>query len=671
MNKIKATLALLLCVMLMLPCFAQALEAPYHTMTEDYQGRLVYSQTGYLPDLAFFEFDGEELKRPSDLFVDEDDNLFISDTGNTRIVYCTPEGELLGVYGEDDLKSPGGIFARNGKLYVTDIKLEKVLVYDVTTGELVDELVHPKTPLYGLSNVFRPLNVAVDDAGGMYVISKGNNNGIAQFDAQGDFLGYFGANETTLSFTEKMQRIFLSEEQKKQLLANIPSTPTNVDMDSRGRIYTVTAGIQGVKRFSISGNNNMGGVSQGFDGAKDVCVGEYETIFVINQQGYIMEYTRDGRMLFYFGGEDADRTHAGLFVSAVAIDVDSQGRLYVLDQDKATVQRFEITEYAKLVHQALDLYQQGFYDKSREPWEEVLRSNSLFDYAHMGLGRAYAKLGMYEEAMNASRKGGDKDGYSDSYWEVRNEWVSDNIVTVIIVVIAFVILKKLWQMAKRKTKWAKAIVNGWQKFCDIKFVSDMRYMMMFPKNPADCFDNVRRHKKGTVVTATLFYLIFFLIYMITKYSSGFLFKTVRDGEYEVMMDLTLVFGGIALFLIACNLICNIRDGEGTFKQMYVGLSYAFMPYIVLKPISYLLTFVLTNNEAFLVSMIDLVGIAGCVVLIFMMVKTIQDFTFGQTTVNLLLTLFTMLMIAIAMVVCAAMITQLADFVVAVWKEARY
>ena len=69
------------------------------------------------------------------------------------------------------------------------------------------EILHPGTALYGQKNAFRPLKIAVDEAGGMYVISKGNTNGIAQFSADGAFLGYFGANSTEISLEEKIKRL--------------------------------------------------------------------------------------------------------------------------------------------------------------------------------------------------------------------------------------------------------------------------------------------------------------------------------------------------------------------------------------------------------------------------------------------------------------------------------
>lgn len=669
MKNFRLFLAVLLLVCLALP--AQAAEPPFYTMTEDHNGDFVYSQAGYLPDLALYEFDGKPLKRPVDVFLDAEDNLFIADNGNKRVIMCTREGEYLRTYGQGLLKAPMGVCVRHGKLYVADENLKQVVVFDLASGDVVFELDKPEDLLYGQENNFRPQAVLVDQAGSLYVICKGNPNGIAQFSADGAFLGYFGANVNRLSPMEMLQRMLFSEEEATRFAKNLSSSPVNMAMDKRGMIYTVTGGYKGVKRLSMSGNDTMPGMSQGFVGATDVAVGEYGNIFVIDQNGYIMEYTRDGRALFYFAGQDATRTRSGLFVYTVAIDVDSKGCLYVADRDKGVVQRFAITEYAKQVHHALSLYQDGLYEQSREPWEDLLQQNSMFDYAQMGLGRAYFQLGRYSEALNASRLGGDKRGYSDAFWEVRNTFLQNNIMWIFAGLIALWLLGKAWKLAKKRFAPAQKLAQAASRFGQTKLMREFGWMKTFLVNPADALYGVKREKRVSVLSASLLYLLFFLEYMVSKYTCGYLFKTVPDGYYELGLDVAIVFGGILLFLVACNLICNIRDGEGTIKQMYCSMAYAFTPYLLLKPIAYALTFVLTQNEAFVITLLDVVMIAWCVLLVVLMIRYLQEYTMWETFVTILLTAFTMLMLLIAMVIVAVMVGQLGDFISSVLKEARF
>lgn len=668
--RIQRILVLLLCLAL-LPLNAWADEAPYFTLTETYNGVDAHSPAGYLPDGTYMEFDDDALKRPIDLFVDDDDHLFISDEGNKRIVMCTLEGEWIRSFGEKMLKQPGGIYVQDSKLYVAEPKLKQVIVFDVETGDLLFTLEHPESPLYGLDAKFEPLGIAVDGNGAMYVISKGNTNGIAHFAADGTFLGYFGANATQLGIDEILKRFVFTDAQIAQLKKVIPPTPSALDMDRDGLVYTVTKGVMGARRLNMSGLNIMGETKWGFDNAIDVAVGKYENIFIINEQGYIREYTRDGRCLFYFGGQDKDRTRTGLFVNTVAIDVDQYGNLYVLDRDKALVQRFAVTDYAVLVHDALDLYQEGRYAQSREPWEQVLEYNSMFDYAHMGLGRAYYKLGMYEEALAASRRGGDKDGYSDAFWEIRNMFLQDSVMWLLGGILSYMMLRKGWKLLKKRVKSVQNFCDRVCGFFDQRLLRELRFAPYFLRNPADAYYGVKREGKVSRLSATILYITAVLIFLINKYSCGFLFKTVQDGQYEIAFDLALLVGGALLFLISCNLICSIRDGEGTFEQMYCGLAYAVGPYIMLKPVSYVLSFVLTNNEAFIISLIDLAALGLCLMLVVMMVKSLQNYTFTETFIALALSAFTMLMIAVALVIVFAMAAQFWDFITSVLKEARF
>lgn len=669
MKRPRAVMVLLLC-MLCLPMGARAMEAPYYTMTQTYDGRFVYSQDGYLPDMTLTRLDGKNLKRPADVFIDSQDRIYISDEGNKRVLQCDADGVLIRAF-MDGFKSPGGLYVRNGRLYVTDVKLEAVRVFDTETGEEVFRLTHPGTALYGVKSDFKPLKVAVDEAGGMYVISKGNTNGIAQFSADGTFLGYFGANETNLSLGEKLKRLLYTEDQLAKLKRNVPATPTSLAMDARGLVYTVTTGIGAPKRLNMAGANILTTIDAGFANPTDVAVGAQETIFVVNEKGYILEYARDGRILFYFGGEDTDRTRTGLFVAAVAIDLDSQGRLYVLDRDKALLQRFQITEYAALVHEALGMYQEGLYAQSREPWEKVIRLSSMFDYAQMGLGRSYYKLERYGEALRAFRLGGDKAGYSDAYWEVRNVWLQENILYLIGGAAALALLAKLWRFLRKKNRLAMRISEGAGRIGNCKLLRELRFMTYFLRNPADAYYGVKHEGKVSVLSSSILYALTFLIYMVNRYACGFLFKTIEDGRYQVPTDIALVLGGIALFLVSCNLICSVREGEGTFKQLYCGTAYALTPYILMKPLTIALSYLLTYNEAFLITLLDIAAIAGCLVLLVMMVKTLQNYSFRETIGNLLLTIFTMLMIVIALLIAAALVAQLWEFITAVWKEASF
>ena len=674
---VRAAVRCFLCVLVFLLVMPYgtglAADAPYYTLTQDYNGKLIYTQDGYLPTHTFWEIDGKSLKRASDFCIDEFDYIYIADTGNKRVVKTDLLGNHILTFGKGLLSKPEGVFVRDQLLYVADSKLKQIVIFNAETGEELSAIEHPQTALYGVKVRFKPTKVAVDSSHGVYVISSGNTNGIAQFSSDGTFLGYFGANSTEISLAEKIKRLIYTEEQLASLKKNVPSAATALDMDEYGLIYTVTSGRDngGLRKFNMAGIDIFPSISIGFTQASDVCVGSLENVFVLSQTGYIIEYSREGRALFFFGGQDVEKNRDGMFVSAAAIDTDSHDNLYVLDSEKNKMQVFSTTEYARLVHEALRLYQEGQYAASRGPWESVLQLNTLFDYAQMGLGHAYYKLGMYSESLQAHRLGGDKSGYSDAFWEVRNIFLQDNILWIFGALILLSVLKAALRTIRKKTHWLSAADRVVHRVKNLRIIRELRYIFYVPRNPADAFYGIKLMNSTSYLSASILYILFFAIFVVDKYFSGFLFLSVQEGSYELGADIALVFGMIGLFLISCNLICSIRDGEATLGQIFKGLAYALMPYLLLKPISILLSYVLTYNEAFLISMLDGAIIFLCFALIVVLIREMQCFSYRQTFMALFLTAVTMLLLVVGLIIVFTLIAQLYEFISAIVKEASY
>ncbi|MDF2586492.1 MAG: hypothetical protein K0S41_333 [Anaerocolumna sp.] len=653
------------------PATAYAADAPYTTLTIDKDGYFVNTQDGYTPLTVLDKFGEEKLKNPSDLFITKDGKMYIADTGNKRVLICDKKGNLLFTI-EDELKGPTGLYVdEEGTIYVADPKLKKILVYS-EQGVLIKTYETPVSPLFAPNDRYAPSKLVVNSAGSIYSISEGNANGILTFSSVGDFYGYFGANNTSISFTQILRRLAFTEEMKNSLQQNVPAASLNLDIDANGLIYTVTQGSlsDGLKKFNMAGKNML---SNGYvdDLVVDVAVGDIENIYTVSAQGFICEYTREQELLFMFGGKDDGNNRTGLFVSPTAIEVDNDGKLYILDSELANITVLEQTEYATTVHKALYLFQEGFYIESHEPWQEVLRKNSLFDYARRGIGKAFYRLEKYDLALESARLGGDYKGYSDAFWELRNTWIREHIINIFFGLILLSIIWRIVRKIKDKAPGIKSITRGIRVIRNKKLMKELAFLNYMPKNPADAFYGIKFEGKVSIVSSTILYVLFFIIYVINKYYSGFLFKTVEDGFYEIGTDFIFVFGLLALFLICNNLICSIKDGEGSFKNIYCSVAYCLMPYIMLKPIVILLSHVLTFNESFIISFFNFFIFAAIAIFIIIMIKEIQAYTVKETFRSIFLTAFTMIILLAAGFILFALIKQVMDFVVSIFKEVYY
>lgn len=665
-------LLLLVCTML-IPITSYA-ATPYKTYTMDGYGYVTETQSAYMPYSSITKVGDYNLIAPSDMMIGEDNYLYIADTGGKRILVSDLKGNYIKTIGEGELTTPTGLYVtEDGRVYVADKDAKKVVVFE-GDGTKIAEYKKPDHPLYGESMDFKPQKIVVNDGGNMYIICEGNTNGIIQISPTdgGTFIGYFGTNITSVTLLQIFQRMIFTDAQKAKMLSNLPSTPTNLAIDEQGLIYTVTQGDMQytLKKLNIAGTNMI--EPDAYDELPAaVTTGYYDNIYVASQQGYIYEYNTDGELLFVFGGRDDGRNRIGLSDKVEAIAVDKDSKIYTLDSEKAQIQIFEPTEFTDLLHEALYLYGRGRYTESKEPLSKVLEMNSLFDYANQAMGRAYLQEENYDMALHYAKLAKDYNCYSDAYWEVRNTWTRNNLVSAIFLIIFIAAAYELLKILQKKKQIFTPVKKKLKEFGQVIVVSRLKYCFYFMKHPIDGCYGVKREGKSSYLSANLLLILFIIISLIGKYGCGFLFKTVREGQYDIVGDIGSVL--IVFFMLTiCNyLMCTINDGEGTFKQSYCAFIYALTPYLIFKPISIIVSNMITYNEMFLVTFIEYFMITWILILLFLSIKEINDYSIKGTIKIIVLTVFTVLIACLLLFIIYVLFSQVIEFIVQIFGEVAY
>lgn len=668
-------LSLMMALSVLLTPASASAETPYKTYTVDGYGWVSETQAAYTPLRSITKVGDESLDTPMDMMIAADGHIYVADAGKKLILVSDLEGNLIKTIGEGILQSPYGVYVTaDGSVYVADKAAEKIVVFDAG-GNVIQEYGKPDSPMYGANQTFKPIKIAVNAGGNMYIICEGNTNGIVQISPAdgGSFLGYFGTNYTMLSPFQIIQRIILTDAQRARLLSNIPSTPTNLTIDENGLIYTVTQGDGqlSLKKLNIAGTNMLDPDSYNADLPAALTVGNYENIIVADSDGYIYEYNSEGELLFVFGGRDDGRFRIGLCGKVEATAVDVEDNIYVLDSDKKQIHVFEPTEFTDLIHESLSLYAKGRYTESKEPLTQVLKMNSLFDYANKAMGRAYLQEENYQEALKYAELSKDFDGYSDAFWEVRNLWLQSNLVPAFFLILAIVIL---WQVIKQLQK-RKGILNPVKErmagLSNRTLVSQLRYSGYFIKHPIDGCYGVRREGKCSLLCANILIGLFILLTVVNKYFCGFLFKTIREGRYNLVSDIGQVILVFAVMTLCNYLVVTINEGEGSLKQVYCAFAYCLVPYILLKPFVIILSNLITYNETFLVQFANVFIFAWIGILLFLAVKEINNYSVMETIKIILLTMFTVLIMALIVFIVYVLFSQVIDFIVTVFREVVY
>lgn len=476
MRKAKTWLAMLLGITALsaLPAVKAQAADNFYTYTYDYWGEERESPDAYRAEtfITGSELGIGDFKDPQSLFA-RDGRIYICDTGNNRIVVlkkngssCTVEKEITEIIGNTTVKTLSGpqdiYVAENGDYYICDTSNQRILHTDNQCG-LIKEMTRPVDETVDQRSDFLPLKAVADGSGRTFVLVKNYNKGFLEFEKDGEFSGYIGANDVKFDLVDYMWKSVATKEQKEQMEQFVPTEYNNLALDQDGFIYATTSVFEEwelkndqakpIRKLNSMGNDilvkngnfppigdldwgDAGGVS-GASRMIDVTAMENDTYYAVDRnRGRIFGYDSQGNLLYAFGGLG---NQLGYFRYPTSLDHMGTD-LLVLDSQTAGITVFELTQFGRLINAGLAEYQRGDYDKSADYWREVLVQNGNYDLAYIGIGRALLRQEHYQEAMEYFKLKRDGKNYSKAYKLYRKVWIEENIGWIFGVLLALLII---------------------------------------------------------------------------------------------------------------------------------------------------------------------------------------------------------------------------------------
>ncbi len=457
---------------------------PYDTYSYNWWGEDVLQPPAYLytEELSYLQ-SGSNLKNPQDIFI-RNDVLYIADMENNRIVALDAAGAFLWELAtftsdtaqEDSLKQPQGVFVtEEGHLYVADSGNGRVIEFS-PKQEFIRQIGRPETELITQAQNYVPTKVVVDGAGRIYVIAYGINMGLVEFDRNGEFQGFMGATQVSVSAFEYIWKNYFSTDAQKQRMETIiPTEYSNIFVDESNFVYATISnlstedllnGADAVRRLNPTGTDVLrrlgntsiiGDLYSAADEASwssftDIASTDYGCYFILdNAGGKIFCYDYDGNSLFIFGGKGG---RAGLTRNPVSLALsEDQSKIYVLDAQLASVLVYEITEYGEALLGALKAHHEGDEALSYELWQKVLLRNANSEIAYIGIGKTYLKEGNYKQAMEYFELGNSRKYYTKAFKFYRKELMQDNFGKYMGLAAVVVVALLIFAVAKKIKRW--------------------------------------------------------------------------------------------------------------------------------------------------------------------------------------------------------------------------
>lgn len=668
----------------------EAASVPWGVTTSPSAGRDLPSRHGYLPagHIDGYGTEAGGFKSPGDLFIAPDGHLWIADTGNNRIIEMTLDGQYVGEIhhkeGPGALREPSGIFVdADGTVYVADTGNSRIVKFQ-RDGTLIESFSAPESPVLKPDFTYTPVKVVVDQRRYLYVVSRGTSEGLLQLNSRGEFRGFLASNRIEFDWQRAIARVVATAEQRERLDQVRPPEHTNLVLDGAGHFYTTTAHVQynQLKKFNAMEKDVLNGDAKVVYGAgghsqprfSDVAVDERGIITLIDSSsGLIHQYDQEGRQLLQFGGLSDGQVGLYRFASSVVAAPD--GRLFVLDGARGAISVLRPTPFITLVHEATALYHDGKYEAAADIWRDVLRLNSNFDLAHAGLAKALLRGGDYAGAMHHFRLALHTAGYSDAFGEVRHQFLRGNFVLVLTgalaLFLAFWFLPDLLRRLRPAAAETAATI-GYLAAPPIRgLFGPVREGLRLMRRPADVFWELKWLERGRYRHAFFLLALWYLAHVVGVMVTSFHFTPMEyltGSSAGFLMESVTLLAPFLTWVVAQYLVATISDGEGRFRDVFIGSAYALTPYMLLAVPIGLLSNVLTLGEAVLYHGLLWVAKYGTVLLLVLQVKYTHNFTLGRTIFTCLAGLFAVLVIWGSITLWYGMSAQFIQFVSGLLRE---
>ncbi len=201
-----------------------------------------------------------------------------------------------------------------------------------------------------------------------------------------------------------------------------------------------------------------------------------------------------------------------------------------------------------------------------------------------------------------------------------------------------------------------------------RYVDSLRYSLYLITHPFDGFWDLIHEKRGTLAAAHTFLLLFLITRVLKLMLTNFQFISAPVqyiNVFEEMASLALPF---IILCLANWAMTTLFDGKGRFRDIYMAMCYALVPYILIQIPMILVSNMLTFEEGSFYSVLLSVSVIWCVFLVFVGLMEIHDYGPGKTLIFIVVTIVGAAVIIFLMLTFFSLLSDAFAYFVSMYRE---
>ena len=208
--------------------------------------------------------------------------------------------------------------------------------------------------------------------------------------------------------------------------------------------------------------------------------------------------------------------------------------------------------------------------------------------------------------------------------------------------------------------------ESWSRYCD-----SLKYSLHVITHPFDGFWDLIHEKKGTLAAAHTFLILFLVVRVMKLIMTSFQFINAPIQHINIFEEAASLALPFLVLCVANWAMTTLFEGKGRFRDIYMAMCYALVPYILIQLPMVIISNGLTFEEGSIFSIMLSVSVIWCCFLVFIGLMQVHDYGPGKTLIFVFATIFGALVILFLILVFFSLLSDALGYFVSLYREISF
>ncbi len=202
-------------------------------------------------------------------------------------------------------------------------------------------------------------------------------------------------------------------------------------------------------------------------------------------------------------------------------------------------------------------------------------------------------------------------------------------------------------------------------------MSPYAYPFYICMHPRDGFLELKANKKGSLSVVSIILALWLAVEVIRRTATGYDLNNFNPEDASLLRTAIITIIIYFMVCLANWCFCTLLDGKGRLRDICVVVSYALVPYIIVRAITIPLSWVLTGEEGVFLNYAVIIAEIWCAGIAFSGLEEIHEYSIPKTVMAIVLTFVGVIIMLFVALMLLMLFQQVYFFIVTVIFEAKY